>query len=102
MENSLGSLSTSRHFNGGILSKLPFKDSYFPDRGCILFLGKVMSVLNAFSVGVGVSVGPYVGAYIKDVTGGYYWALIIAIIVRLCGTCCAILGMRFDKIKRLD
>lgn len=65
-------------------------------------LGKVMSVLNAFSVGVGVSVGPYVGAYIKDVTGGYYWALIIAIIVRLCGTCCAILGMRFDKIKRLD
>lgn len=60
-------------------------------------LGKVMSTLNAFSVGVGIACGPFVGAYIKDITGGYYWALVLAIAIRLCGTAFALWGLRLDK-----
>ncbi|GLI19904.1 MFS transporter [Tepidanaerobacter syntrophicus] len=57
-------------------------------------LGKIMNTLNAISVGVGMALGPYIGAYIKDATGGYYWALITAIIIRLCGTVLARIGLR--------
>ncbi|TYP56638.1 MFS transporter [Thermosediminibacter litoriperuensis] len=60
-------------------------------------LGKIMSTLNAFSVGIGIAFGPYVGAYIKDVTGGYYWALVLAIVIRLCGTAFALLGLRLAQ-----
>lgn len=64
-------------------------------------LGKIMSTLNAFSVGLGIAFGPYVGAYIKDITGGYYWALVLAIIIRLCGTAFAILGLSLDKKQEI-
>lgn len=59
-------------------------------------LGKVMSVLNSFSVGLGIAFGPFVGAYIKDVTGGYFWALVLAVAIRLCGTAFALLGLKMS------
>jgi len=59
-------------------------------------LGKVMSIINSFSVGLGVAFGPFVGAYIKDLTGGYYWALVLAVCIRLCGTVFALLGLRMS------
>mgnify|MGYP000866504457 CR=1 FL=1 len=65
-------------------------------------LGKVMSTLNAFSVGIGIAFGPYVGAYIKDITGGYYWALVMAVIIRLFGTACALWGLRLDKKQEIS
>lgn len=60
-------------------------------------LGKVMSTLNAISVGVGIALGPFVGAYIKDKTGGYYWALVLAVMIRLTGTLCALYGLKLSK-----
>ncbi|WP_213951834.1 MFS transporter [Tepidanaerobacter syntrophicus] len=64
-------------------------------------LGKIMSTLNAISVGVGVALGPYVGAYIKDVTGGYYLALVMAIAIRLLGTACALWGLNITKKQEI-
>ena len=63
-------------------------------------LGKVI-VSKCISVGIGIAVGPYVGAYIKDVTGGYYWAQYFTII-RLCGTAFAIWGLRLDKKQQIS
>lgn len=60
-------------------------------------VGKIMNILNALSVGTGMVFGPYLGAYIKDVTGGYYWALMVAIIIRLCGTAFAVSGLRLAQ-----
>ncbi|MDN5332497.1 MAG: transporter, family, oxalate/formate antiporter [Tepidanaerobacteraceae bacterium] len=60
-------------------------------------LGKIMSTLNAFSVGLGIAFGPYVGAYIKDITGGYYWALVLAVLIRLVGTVFALVGLNWVK-----
>jgi len=59
-------------------------------------LGKVMSILNSFSVGLGIAFGPFVGAYIKDVTGGYFWALVLAVAIRLCGTAFALFGLKMS------
>lgn len=64
-------------------------------------LGKVMSTLNSFSVGLGIAFGPFVGAYIKDVTGGYYWALVLAVIIRLCGTAFALLGLKIAEKQKI-
>lgn len=60
-------------------------------------LGKIMNVLNALSVGSGMAFGPFLGAYIKDTTGGYFWALVIAVMIRLCGTCFALYGRKLSK-----
>ena len=60
-------------------------------------LGKIMNVLNALSVGSGMALGPFLGAYIKDTTGGYFWALVIAVMIRLCGTCFALYGRKLSK-----
>jgi len=63
-------------------------------------IGKIMNILNAISVGIGMAVGPFLGAYIKDVTGGYLWALMVAIIIRVCGTAFALLGLRLSGKKQ--
>ncbi len=65
-------------------------------------LGKIMNSINAFTVGVGIASGPFVGAYIKDITGGYMLALILAIVIRLIGTSFALYGLRLDKKRRLE
>lgn len=66
------------------------------------YLGTVMSTLNSFSVGIGIAFGPYVGAYIKDVTGGYYGALVLAVAIRLFGTAVAIYGLRDSKKREME
>ncbi len=65
-------------------------------------LGKIMSTVNAFSVGIGVASGPFIGAYIKDITGGYVLALVLAIVIRLSGTGLALYGMKVDKRIRSE
>jgi OFA family oxalate/formate antiporter-like MFS transporter len=64
-------------------------------------LGKIMNIINAFTVGVGVASGPFVGAYIKDITGGYVLALVLAIVIRLIGTAFALYGLKLDKKRNL-
>lgn len=60
-------------------------------------VGKIMHTLNAISVGIGMALGPYLGAYIKDVTGGYFGAIMLAVIIRLLGTCFALVGLWISK-----
>jgi MFS transporter, OFA family, oxalate/formate antiporter len=61
------------------------------------YLGKIMTVLQAFSVGVGIAVGPFVGAYIKDITGGYFWAIMLAVLFRIAAGVSALIGLRISK-----
>ncbi|MCR3923395.1 MAG: MFS transporter [Firmicutes bacterium] len=63
-------------------------------------IGKIMTSLNAFSVGIGIAAGPYVGAAIKDYTGGYYWAIVLAVVLRMMATGFSLTG--FFVTKKLD
>ncbi|MDD5622632.1 MAG: MFS transporter [Actinomycetota bacterium] len=63
-------------------------------------LGKIMTTLQAFSVGLGISLGPFLGAYIKDVTGGYFWAIMLAVALRIIATIASLIGLRISK-KRI-
>lgn len=60
-------------------------------------LGRIMTILQAFSVGIGISTGPFVGAYIKDVTKGYFWAIMIAVGLRMVATTVSLIGLRMHK-----
>jgi MFS family permease len=62
-------------------------------------LGKIMTTLQAFSVGIGISTGPFIGAYIKDVTRGYFWAIMIAVGLRTIATMASLIGLRMSKKK---
>lgn len=48
-----------------------------------------------------MALGLYLEAYIRDATGGYFWARILAVIMRLLGTCFALLGLCIYKKKYL-
>lgn len=65
-------------------------------------LGRIMTTLQAFSVGIGISTGPFVGAYIKDVTKGYFWAIMIAVGLRMVATMVSLIGLRMHKKKRFS
>ncbi|MCR3922978.1 MAG: MFS transporter [Firmicutes bacterium] len=60
-------------------------------------IGKIMSTLNSMSVGIGITCGGFVGAYIRDVTGGFKAALILAVTLRMIGTLFALTGYRLTK-----
>lgn len=60
-------------------------------------LGKIMTSLNAFSVGIGVALGPYLGAFIRDKTGGYFWAIVLAIFLRMAATGFSLTGLAYTK-----
>jgi predicted MFS family arabinose efflux permease len=60
-------------------------------------LGKIMTTLQAFSVGIGISTGPFIGAYIKDVTRGYFWAIMIAVGLRMIATAVSLIGLSISK-----
>src|SRR4030066_518638 len=64
-------------------------------------LGRIMTTLQALSVGIGVSTGPFVGAYIKDVTKGYFWAIMIAVALRMVATTVSLIGLRMHKKNKL-
>ena len=65
-------------------------------------LGRIMTTLQAFSIGIGISTGPFVGAYIKDVTKGYFWAIIIAVGLRLVATMVSLIGLGMHKKNRFS
>ncbi|QGP91150.1 Oxalate:formate antiporter [Neomoorella glycerini] len=60
-------------------------------------IGTIMTVLNAFSVGLGIVLGPYVGAFIRDLTGAYKWSLALAITLRIIATLVALNGLRISQ-----
>lgn len=64
-------------------------------------LGRIMTTLQAFSVGIGISIGPFIGAYLKDVTGGYFWAIIIAVSLRIIATSSSLIGLGIAR-RKLD
>ena len=64
-------------------------------------LGRIMTTIQAFSVGIGVSTGPFVGAYIKDVTKGYFWAIMIAVGLRMVATMVSLIGLHMHRKNRL-
>ena len=67
-------------------------------------IGKIMSVLNAMSVGIGIALGPFLGSYIKEITGGFKAALIFAVTLRMISTAFAITGhfvtKKMDAIEK--
>lgn len=65
-------------------------------------LGKIMTTLFSLSAGIGMAIGPYMGAYIKDVTGGYFYALVIAVSIRLLGTLFALWGLSLSKQPKIS
>src|SRR4030043_1431254 len=65
-------------------------------------LGRIMTTIQAFSVGIGISTGPFVGAYIKDVTKGYFWAIMIAVGLRMVATTVSLIGLRMHKKNRFS
>lgn len=60
-------------------------------------LGKIMTSLNAFSVGIGIALGPYVGAFIRDKTGGYFWAIVLAVVLRMAATGFSLTGLFYTR-----
>src|SRR4030066_2066251 len=65
-------------------------------------LGRIMTTLQGFSIGIGISTGPFVGAYIKDVTKGYFWAIMIAVGLRMVATMVSLIGLRMHKKNRFS
>ena len=65
-------------------------------------LGKIMTTLQAFSVGIGISTGPFVGAYIKDVTKGYFWAIMIAVGLRMVATAASLIGLYMHRKNKFS
>ncbi len=65
-------------------------------------LGRIMTTIQAFSVGIGVSTGPFVGAYIKDVTKGYFWAIMIAVGLRMVATTVSLIGLHMHRKNRFS
>src|SRR4030066_453890 len=65
-------------------------------------LGRIMTTIQAFSVGIGISTGPFVGAYIKDVTKGYFWAIMIAVGLRLVATIVSLIGLHMHRKNRFS
>ena len=49
-------------------------------------IGKLMNIMNSFSVGLGITLGPIVYAQLRDITGGYILALLLAIALRIIAT----------------
>ncbi len=49
-------------------------------------IGKLMNIMNSFSVGLGITLGPIVYAQLRDLTGGYIVALLLAIALRFVAT----------------
>jgi len=64
-------------------------------------VGKIMTIMNAVSVGVGLVTGPYIGAWLRDVTGGFLIAIVLAAVIRFIGSGLAVLGytVHMKKIK---
>ncbi|MCG0276833.1 MAG: hypothetical protein L5655_11905 [Thermosediminibacteraceae bacterium] len=62
---------------------------------------QIYACAKCLSVGTGMALGLYLEAYIRDATGGYFWARILAVIMRLLGTCFALLGLCIYKKKYL-
>ena len=65
-------------------------------------LGRIMTTIQAFSVGIGISTGPFVGAYIKDVTKGYFWAIMIAVGLRMVATIVSLIGLHLHRKNRFS
>ncbi len=65
-------------------------------------LGRIMTTLQGFSIGIGISTGPFVGAYIKDVTKGYFWAIMIAVGLRMVATTVSLIGLRMHRKNRFS
>ncbi|MGI6659983.1 MAG: MFS transporter [Dethiobacteraceae bacterium] len=63
-------------------------------------IGKIMSTLNSMSVGIGIAFGPFLGSYIKDITGGFKASLILAVSLRMMGTAFAIIGYFLTKKEK--
>lgn len=61
------------------------------------YLGRIMTIMQAFSVGVGIATGPFIGAYIKDITGRYFWAIILAVALRIVATISVLIGSKISK-----
>ncbi len=64
-------------------------------------LGKIMTTLQAFSVGIGISIGPYVGAYIKDITGSYFWAIMLVVGLRIIATIASLVGLVISRKNQI-
>lgn len=64
-------------------------------------LGKIMTTLQAFSVGIGISTGPYVGAYIKDITGSYFWAIMLVVGLRIIATIASLVGLVISRKNQI-
>ncbi|KPU46198.1 putative MFS-type transporter YhjX [Oxobacter pfennigii] len=65
-------------------------------------IGKIMTTLNSFSVGLGLTLGPFFGAFIKDATGGYYWAIVLAVALRMIATAFSLVGFFVTKKKTAE
>lgn len=63
-------------------------------------LGKIMTVLQASSVGLGITTGAFIGAYIKDITGGYFWAIMLAVVLRIVAAISSLIGLRISKRQK--
>ncbi|HZK25647.1 MAG TPA: MFS transporter [Oscillospiraceae bacterium] len=63
-------------------------------------IGKIMSTLNSMSVGIGIALGPFLGSYIRDITGGFKTSLILAVSLRMMGTAFALVGYFLTKKEK--
>ncbi|KPU46199.1 oxalate:formate antiporter [Oxobacter pfennigii] len=63
-------------------------------------IGKIMNTINSFSVGIGITVGGVAGASIRDALGGYFWALVVAVVLRMIAASFATTG--FFVTRKMD
>jgi len=60
-------------------------------------IGTLMNVMNSFSVGIGIVLGPFLFAYINDISGGYMLALMLAVILRMIATVVVLITSRVSN-----
>ena len=60
------------------------------------FVGRITTVLNT-SVMTSAIIGPYLGAFIRDTTGSYFYSLLIAAILHIFSAGVVLLGRKYAR-----